>query len=81
MLELCGLITTNNNIAKFVRSPSGYGGKFRWPMFLLDNLLSNNYFSQMNLSRYSKKYQRFFYFIGLGIEGDTIINPSTQFQY
>ena len=35
----------------------------------------------MNLSRYNKKYQRNIYFIGLGVEDDTIINPSTQFQY
>ena len=35
----------------------------------------------MNLSRYNKRYQINIYFIGLGVEGDTIINPSTQFQY
>ena len=58
ILELCGLITINNNIVKFVRSPSGYGGNFIWPMFLLENSLPNNYFSQMNISRYNKKYQR-----------------------
>ena len=81
MLELCGLITINNNIVKFVRSHSGYGGNFSWFIFFLDNSLSNNYFSQMNISRYNKKYQRNIYFIGLGVEGDTIINPSTQFQY
>ena len=81
ILELCGLITINNNIVKFVRSASGYGGKYSWSMFLLlENLLSNNYFSQMNLSIYNKKYQRNMYFIGLGVEGDTTINPSTQFQ-
>ena len=78
MLELCGLFTINNNIVKFVRSPSGYGCNFSWPVFLLENSLSNNYFSQMNLSRYNKKYQRNIYFIGAGIEGDT---NSTQFQY
>ena len=50
ILELCGLITINNNIVKFVRSPSSYGDNFSWPMFLLENSLSNNYFSQMNLS-------------------------------
>ena len=81
ILQLCGLITINNNIVKFVISPSGYGGNFSWPMFLLENSLSNNYFSQMNLSRYNKKYQRNIYFIGLGVEGDTIINPLIQFQY
>ena len=81
ILELCGLITINNNIVKFVRSTSGYGGKCSWSMFLLDNSLSNNNFSQMNPSIYNKKYQRYIYFIGLGVEGDTMINPSTQFQY
>ena len=50
-------------------------------MFLLDNSLTNNYFFRMNLSRYNKKYQRDIYFIGLGVQGDIIINPSTQFQY
>ena len=28
ILELCGLITINNNIVKFIRIPSGYGGNF-----------------------------------------------------
>ena len=54
ILELCGLIPINNNIVKFVRSPSGYGGNFSWSMFLLENLLSNNSFSQLNLSIYDK---------------------------
>ena len=81
ILELCGLITINNNIVKFVKSTSGYGGNYSWSMFLLDNSLTNNYFSRMNLSRYNKKYQRNIYFIGLGVEDDIIINPSTQFQY
>ena len=49
-------------------------------MFRLENSLSNHYFSQMNLSRYNKKYQINFYFIGFGVEGDAKINPSTQFQ-
>ena len=34
----------------------------------------------MNLLRYNKKYQRNIYAIGLDVEGDTKINPSTQFQ-
>ena len=55
ILELCGLITINNNIVKFIKSPSGYGGDFSWLMFLLDNSLLINYFSQTNLSRYNKK--------------------------
>ena len=81
ILELCGLITINNNIVKFVKSTSGYGGNYSWSVFLLENSLTNDYFSRMNLSRYNKKYQRDIYFIGLGIEGDIIIIPSTQFQY
>ena len=81
ILELCGLITIHNNIVKFVNSTSGYGGNCSWSMFLLDNSLTHNYFSRMNLSIYNKKYQRDIYFIGLGVEGDIIINPSTQFQY
>ena len=70
ILELWGLVTINNNIFTFVRSPSGYGGNFSWSQYLLQNSLSNNYFSQMNLSRYNKKYHRNIYFIGLGVEGD-----------
>ena len=58
--ELYGIITINNNIVKFVRSTSGYGCKYSWSMFLLENSLSNNFVSQMNLSRYNKKYQRKF---------------------
>ena len=82
ILELCGLITvTNNNIIKVINSTSGYGGNYSWPMFLLENSLTNNYFSQMNLSRYDKKYSKNIYFIGIEAEGDIIINPSTQFQY
>ena len=81
ILELCGLITINNNIVKFVKSTSGYGGNNSWSMFLLDNSLSNNYLSKINFLRYNKKYQRNVYFIDLGVEGDTIINPSTQFRY
>ena len=56
ILELCGLITINNNFVKFVRSPSGYGVKNSWSMFLLENSLSNNCFSQINLSRYNNKH-------------------------
>ena len=70
-------IVINNNIVKFVRSPSGYGGNVSWHTLLLENSLSNNYFFQMNLSTCNKKYQRKVYFIGLGVEGDTKINPST----
>ena len=51
ILEFCGHII-NNNIVKFVRSPSGYGGNFSESMFLLENSLSNNYFPQMSLSSY-----------------------------
>ena len=45
ILELCGLITINNNIVKFVKSTSGYGGNYSWSMFLLENSLTNNYFA------------------------------------
>ena len=69
ILELCVLITINNNIV------------FSCPMFLLDNSLSNNYLSKINLLRYNKKYQRLVYLIGLGVKGNTKINLSTQFQY
>ena len=41
ILDLCGLITIDNNIVKFVKSPSGYGCNFSWDMFLLENSLSN----------------------------------------
>ena len=77
ILELCGLITINNTIVKFVKSTFSYGGNYSWSMFLLENSLTNNYFFRMNLLRYNKKYPRNIYFIGLGAEGDTIINPST----
>ena len=60
VLELYGLITINNNNVKCVRSPSGYGGKISWSMFLLDNSLTNNYFSRMNLSRYNKNIKEIF---------------------
>ena len=43
-LECCGLITINNDIVKFVCSTSGYGGKYNWEIFLLENSLSENYF-------------------------------------
>ena len=76
ILELCGLITINKNIVKCVKSTSGYGGNYSWSIFLLENSLTNKYFSRMNISRYNKKYQRDIYFIGLGVEGDT-----SQFQY
>ena len=75
ILELCGLITINNNIIKFVKSTSGYGGNYNWSIFLLENSLTDNYFSRMNLSRYNKKHSGNIYFISLGAEGDTIINP------
>ena len=68
ILELCGLITINNNIVKFVKSTSGYGGNYSWSMFLLENSLTNNYFFRMNLSIYTKKYSKNIYFIGLGVE-------------
>ena len=56
ILESYGLINVNNNVVKFVCSTSSYGRKYSWQMFLLKNLLSDNYFAQMNLSKY-KIYQ------------------------
>ena len=81
ILELCGLITIHNNIVKFLRSTSGYGCNFSWPMFILENSLSNNYFSQMNVARYNKNYQKNMYFIGLGFDCSTKIHPSIQFHF
>ena len=48
-------------IIKFVKRTSGYGGNYSWSVFLLDNSLTNNYFSRMNLSRYNQKYQRYIF--------------------
>ena len=56
ILEFYELITINNNIVKFVCSTSKYGGKYSWQFFILNNSLSDNYFAQMNLSKY-KIYQ------------------------
>ena len=44
ILESCGLIIINNNIVKFVINTSGYDGNYSWPMFLLKNSLSKNFF-------------------------------------
>ena len=57
ILESYGLITINNDIVKFVSSTSGYGGKYSWHIFLLKNSLLENYFTQMNLTKY-KKHQK-----------------------
>ena len=38
-------------------------------------------FSKMSLSRYKNDYQKNMHFIGLGVNRDTKINPSTQFQF
>ena len=35
----------------------------------------------MSLARYKNKYQKKIYFIGLGVDRDTKINPLTQFQF
>ena len=35
----------------------------------------------MSLTRYKNKYQKKIYFIGLGVDCDTKINPSTQFKF
>ena len=80
ILEACGIITIINNIVKFVCSISGYGGKYSWQMFLLNNSLSDNYLAQMNLSKY-KIYQNNVWYIGLGYDRSFKINPSTQFNH
>ena len=51
----------NNNIVKFVKSTSGYGGNYNWSMFLLENSLTNNYFSRMNISRYNKNIKEYLF--------------------
>ena len=81
ILESCRHITINNNIIKFVLNTSGYGGTYSWPIFLLKNSMSKNYFSKMFIARYKKKYQNNMYFIGLGVDRDTQINSSTQFKF
>ena len=82
ILELCGLIiVNNNNIVKVINSTSGYGGNYSWPMFLLENSLTKNYFSQMNLSIDNNTYSKKMFYIGLGVESEIITNPSTQFNY
>ena len=50
-------------------------------MFLLKYSLSKNYFFKIFLARYKKKYQKNVYFIGLGVDRDIKINPSTQFKF
>ena len=35
----------------------------------------------MSLARYKNNYQKIMYFIGLGFDRDTKINPSTQLQF
>ena len=80
ILESCGLITINNDIVKFVSSTSGYGGKYSWHIFLLKNSLLENYFTQMNLTKY-KNHQKNVWYIGLGHDRDSLINLSTQFKF
>ena len=64
ILECCGLITINNDIVKFVCSTSGYGRKYSWEIFLLENSISENYFAQMNLAKY-KMIQKKINILGL----------------
>ena len=80
ILESCGLITINNDTVKFVCSTSGYGGKYSWEIFLLENSLTENYFAQKNLTKY-KKNSKTFWYIGLGDDRIITINPSTQFHH
>ena len=79
ILESCSLNTINNNIVKFVINTSGYRGNNSWSNFLSKNSISKNCFSKMSLARYKNKYQKKIYFIGLGVDRDTKINPLTQF--
>ena len=51
-----------------------------WQIFLLKNLLSDNYFAQMNLSKYNI-YQNNVWYISLGYDRGFPINPSTQFKH
>ena len=74
VLELCGLITIKDNSIKFVLETSGHGGKYSWSMLLLENSFSDNNFTKISISRYNV------YFIGLGNDCDTTINPSSQFH-
>ena len=80
ILESCGLITINNDIVKFVSSTSGYGGKYSWQIFLLNSSLLENYFAQMDLTKY-KKHQKNVCYISLGNDRDSSINSSTQFKF
>ena len=70
----------NNDIVKFVSSTSSYGGKYIWQIFLLKNSLLENYFAQMNLTKY-KKHQNKCWYIGLNNDRDSSINPSTPFKF
>ena len=81
ILESCRIITINNNIVKFVINTSFYGDNCSWPMFLLKNLLSKNYFSKISLARYENKYQNDLYVFSLGVGCDTKVNLSTQFKF
>ena len=80
ILESCELITINNDIVKFVSSTSGYGGKYSWQIFLLNSSLLENYFAQMDLTKY-KKNQKNVCYISLGNDRDSSINSSTQFKF
>ena len=79
ILESRGLIAINNNIVKFVINTSGYGDNYSWRVFILKNTLFKNYFFKNILAGYYNKYQNNMYFIGLGINRDTKMDPSTQF--
>ena len=46
ILESCGLITIKDNNIKFVWDTSGHGGKYSWSVFLLENSLSDNFFTK-----------------------------------
>ena len=79
ILESCGLITIKDNNIKFVINTSGHGDNYSCSIFLLENSLLSNYFINMSVSRYNI-YQNNLYFIVLGNNRDTTINPSNQFN-
>ena len=80
ILESCGIITIKDNNIKFVLDTSGHRGTYSWSMFLLENSLLDNYFTEISVSSYNV-YQKNVYFIGLGNDRNTTINLSNQFHY
>ena len=80
ILESCGLITFKDNNIRFVVDISGHGDNYSWSIFRLENSLLVSYFANMSIARFNKQ-QRNVYFIGLGYDRETKINPLSQFQF